>query len=261
MEIPIYQIDAFAEKLFSGNPAAVCPLVNWIPVELMQQIASENNLSETAFFVKEGDVYLIRWFTPVAEVDLCGHATLASAHAVFKYLDPSARKITFNSNSGPLVVERENNLLKMEFPSNMPESCETPPELVAGLGLTPQGVWRSDDYLVLYPDEETIGSIRPDFQQLKKVGLRGVIITAPGRSVDFVSRFFAPNYGIDEDPVTGSAHTILTPFWAEKLGKKRMHARQLSWRGGELFCEDAGDRTFIAGRAVDYMQGIIFVDV
>jgi PhzF family phenazine biosynthesis protein len=261
MNIPIYQVDAFTNKVFSGNPAAVCPLRRWLDEEIMQNIATENNLSETAFFVKDDQSYYIRWFTPVAEVDLCGHATLASAYVIFTHLTPDIEEVVFHSKSGLLTVTRESELLKMDFPSLKPEPCTAPEKLISGLGREPLEVWFSDDYLALFKNEEEIRSISPDFQHLKEVGLRGIIITAPGNSVDFVSRFFAPSYGINEDPVTGSAHSILTPFWAEKLNKSKLHALQISRRGGELFCENSGNRVIIVGQAAEYMQGLIHLDI
>jgi PhzF family phenazine biosynthesis protein len=261
LEIPIYQVDAFASKVFAGNPAAVCPLEEWLNEDLMQSIAQENNLSETAFFVKEGPVYKLRWFTPVAEVDLCGHATLASAYVIFNYIDTKTNRVVFSSKSGNLIVEKDNDLLSMDFPSLPPVSGEFPKDLVEGLDAVPEEIWRSNDYLALYSSETVVRGISPDFDKLKSLGLRGIIITSKGDKVDFVSRFFAPRYGINEDPVTGSAHCILIPFWSKRLNKKKLHALQVSQRGGELFCEDAGDRTIIAGRAVEFMKGTIGIDI
>jgi PhzF family phenazine biosynthesis protein len=257
MEIEIYQIDAFASKVFSGNPAAVCPLDAWIDDAIMQSIAQENNLSETAFFVHSGDEYQIRWFTPVAEVALCGHATLASAYVFFTHIDPSCQRVTFNSASGPLHVDKEAGRLCMNFPSQPPSACQAPEELIAGLGKAPSGVLSCEDYFVVFETEEDIRDLRVRMDLLKNLDLRGVIVTAPGRTVDFVSRFFAPALGIDEDPVTGSAHSALTPYWAERLNKKELSAHQLSARGGELFCKDLGERVEIAGTAVQYLHGII----
>jgi PhzF family phenazine biosynthesis protein len=225
----------------------------------MQLIARENNLSETAFFVIEQGHYRIRWFTPVEEVDLCGHATLASAFIIFTELDPNVSALLFDSRSGPLRVERTGEMLSLDFPSQPPSACDPPAELVKGLGMSPAAVLKSSDYLVVFDHEEDIRSMRPDMSLLKKVDLRGVIVTAPGIRSDFVSRFFAPRLGIDEDPVTGSAHCALTPYWAGRLGKKDLHALQISKRGGELFCHDMGERVFISGRAVKYMQGNITI--
>jgi PhzF family phenazine biosynthesis protein len=259
MEIEIYQIDAFASRIFTGNPAAVCPLDAWLDDEILQSIAQENNLSETAFFVGSGNEYRIRWFTPVAEVDLCGHATLASAYVFFTHFDPSRNRVTFNSASGPLHVERKEGRLCMNFPSQPPKACQVPDDLIKGLERTPSSVLGSEDYFVVFESEADIRNLRPRMDLLKNLDLRGVIVTAPGSSVDFVSRFFAPALGIDEDPVTGSAHSALTPYWADRLNKKELSAYQLSARGGELFCKDLGDRVEIAGTAVQYLHGTIIV--
>ncbi len=257
MRILIYQVDAFASRVFEGNPAAVCPLEEWLDDEVMQAIAMENNLSETAFFVSEGEGYRIRWFTPETEVDLCGHATLASASVIFEHIEPSLQEVAFDSRSGVLIVYRGRELLTLDFPSQPPSPCSAPPGLIAGLRKEPAEVLACEDYFAVYASQEDILELQPDMAALKQVGLRGVIVTAPGREADFVSRFFAPSYGIDEDPVTGSAHCALTPYWAQRLGKSKLHAYQLSHRGGELFCEDKGDRVMISGRAVPYLQGFI----
>jgi len=260
MNIPIYQIDAFSNRVFAGNPAAVCPLEEWLEDSVLQAIAQENNLSETAFFVPEENGYHIRWFTPVAEVDLCGHATLATAFVIFNYLEPSLSEVNFSSRSGRLTVVRENELLSMDFPSQPPLPCEAPKELVNGLRKEPLEVLCSEDYFVLFSSEKQIRELNPDMGMLKKLDLRGVIVTAKGNKVDFVSRFFAPKFGVDEDPVTGSAHCALTPYWANKLNKKNLHAHQVSQRGGELFCKDCGDRVKISGRAIKFMEGSIIID-
>lgn len=260
MKIPIYQIDAFSNRVFAGNPAAVCPLEEWLGDSLLQAIAQENNLSETAFFVPEGSGYHIRWFTPVAEVDLCGHATLATAFVIFNYLDTSSSSITFSSRSGKLTVVRSNEMISMDFPAQPPVSCEPPRELLDGLKKEPLEILRAEDYFVVFSSENDVIELNPDMGKLKKLDLRGVIVTAKGNKVDFVSRFFAPKLGIDEDPVTGSAHCALTPYWAKKLNKKSVHAHQVSQRGGELFCTDCGDRVVIAGRAVKFMEGSITID-
>jgi PhzF family phenazine biosynthesis protein len=259
MKIPLYQIDAFASKVFAGNPAAVCPLSGWLEDALMQAIASENNLSETAFFVPLDQGYHIRWFTPAAEVDLCGHATLASAYAIFTYLDPSRSRVTFKSRSGPLTVSKQGDVLAMDFPARPPLPCTVPPSLAGALAVRPFEVLCSEDYFVVLPSEEDVRSVDPDMGLLKKVDLRGVIVTAKGKNADFVSRFFAPKVGVDEDPVTGSAHCALIPYWSGKLGRKDLLAHQVSKRGGELFCKDQGDRVVIAGRAVAYMEGTITI--
>lgn len=258
MKLTIYQVDAFTKKLFGGNPAAVIPLGKWIDVELMQQIAMENNLAETAFFVPKGDEYEIRWFTPELEINLCGHATLASAYVLYNMLGCSKPVITFHSKSGPLYISQLGDSLHLDFPSWMPEKItEYPEELLASLG-NPEiaGVYKNRDFLVELMSEEAIKNLRPDFTLMKKAGAM-VIVTAPGKEVDFVSRFFAPTAGIDEDPVTGSAHSQLIPFWNYKLGKETMNAKQLSKRGGDIYCEQKGDRVIIGGQCVFYMKGEI----
>ncbi len=257
MNIPIYQVDAFSDRLFGGNPAAVCPLEEWLEPELMQNIAAENNLSETAFFVKKERIFELRWFTPVIEVDLCGHATLAAAHVIFNHLDYAGEKVVFSSLSGELKVSRADDRLTLDFPSTPPSAVDAPEELIQGLSMKPKEVHKSRDYLALFESEADILSIEPNFNTLKKADCLGIIVTAEGEKCDFVSRFFAPAAGIDEDPVTGSAHTTLIPFWAKKLGKNMLHASQLSKRRGELFCELSGDRVMIGGHAVTYFKGEI----
>jgi PhzF family phenazine biosynthesis protein len=259
MKIPLYQIDAFASKVFAGNPAAVCPLDGWLEDALMQAVAMENNLSETAFFVPLDQGYHIRWFTPAAEVDLCGHATLASAYTIFTHIDSSKNEVTFQSRSGPLTVAKQGDLLAMDFPAQPPSPCESSAPLIKALGAKPLEVLRSEDYFVVFPSEQDVRGMDPDMGLLRKVDLRGVIVTAKGKKVDFVSRFFAPKYGVNEDPVTGSAHCALIPYWSGKLGRKDLIAHQVSKRGGELFCKDRGDRVIIAGRAVSYMEGVITI--
>jgi PhzF family phenazine biosynthesis protein len=259
MKIPLYQIDAFASKVFAGNPAAVCPLEGWLDDALMQAIAMENNLSETAFLVPLDRGYHIRWFTPAAEVDLCGHATLASAHAVFTYIDSSRKEVTFQSRSGPLTVAKQGDLLAMDFPAQPPSPCDPSSTLIKALGVNPIEVLRSEDNFVVFSSEQEVKDLHPDMGLLADVDLRGVIVTAKGNEADFVSRFFAPKYGVNEDPVTGSAHCALIPYWSGKLGRKEFTAHQVSKRGGELFCEDRGDRVVIAGRAVPYMEGVITI--
>jgi PhzF family phenazine biosynthesis protein len=259
MKLSLYQIDAFTNKLFGGNPAAVIPLKKWIPDELMQQLAMENNLSETVFFVKsknpEAD-YDIRWFTPEVEINLCGHATLASAYVILEILKEKKKKVVFHSKSGLLSVTKKKDKLLMDFPSWKPERVnEYPSELLMALG-NPEiaGVYKHRDYLIELNNEEAIKKVQPDFTMLKKAGEK-VIITAPGKEVDFVSRFFAPTAGVDEDPVTGSAHSQLIPFWSYKLGKGIMQAKQLSRRGGDIYCEQHGDRVIMGGECVFYMKG------
>jgi PhzF family phenazine biosynthesis protein len=256
--IPIFQVDAFTSRVFAGNPAAVCPLPSWIDAATMQAIAAENNLSETAFFVSGPREHELRWFTPTHEVDLCGHATLATAFVIFHFLDPQRQVAAFASKSGPLRVTRSADLLVLDFPTRPPEACAAPAALVEALGREPREIWQArDNYMAVYESEEAVRGIRPDMPRLKSIGGVGVIVTAPGGASDFVSRYFAPAYGIDEDPVTGSAHCTLTPYWAKRLGKDRLHALQVSARGGELFCVGRGDRVEIAGRAVKYMEGVI----
>jgi len=259
MRIPIYQIDAFTNEQFKGNPAAVCPLTEWIKDDLMQDIAAENNLSETAFFVKKDHEYELRWFTPKEEVDLCGHATLASAYVIFTYLDKRITKVIFHTKSGILEVSREGSLLTMIFPSREGEKCEAPEALIKGLGKRPNEVFQSRDYMAVFETEQEIMSLDLNMDELKKLDGLGVIVTAKGNEVDFVSRFFAPKVGIDEDPVTGSAHCTLVPYWKRVLGKNEFVALQLSERGGKLFCADLGEMVKISGEATSYLEGHINV--
>lgn len=257
MKIRQYQVDAFAARAFEGNPAAVCPLEDWLDDTLLQAIAEENNLSETAFFVPSPSGFALRWFTPVKEIDLCGHATLASAHIIFEQLGYEQPVIRFATRSGELRVRRKGALLEMDFPANPPTRCEPPDLLAEGLGQRPLEVWAADDYLAVFDSEATVHGIRPDFALLARLDLRGVIITAPGSSDDFVSRFFAPNLGVPEDPVTGSAHCELAPYWAGRLGKTILTARQLSRRGGNITCEVTADRVLLSGSAVTFMEAEI----
>jgi len=259
--IKIYQADAFTDKLFGGNPAAICPLDAWLPDETMQKIAVENNLAETAFFVKNDNGYFLRWFTPEYEIDLCGHATLASAHILFTELGYKGDTINFETvKAGPLAVTKNGDKYTLDFPSRPAIPIETPNGLAEALSeKQPLAVYRSRDYLVVYETEEDIIEIEPDFFALSKMDTLGVIVTAPGKDVDFVSRFFEPGAGVAEDPVTGSAHCNLIPYWADKLGKNKLHAYQLSARKGELWCELKGDRVLISGKAVTYLKGEIFV--
>jgi predicted PhzF superfamily epimerase YddE/YHI9 len=259
--IPLYQVDAFTTGPFTGNPAAVCVIDGWLPGDLMQKIAMENNLAETAFIVRQGDEWLIRWFTPVTEVDLCGHATLASSFVVLNLIEPERDEVTFRSmHMGDLIVRKNADLLELDFPADTLHHCDLPRLLVEGLGTEPAECFTGrSDYLLLYNDQAEIISLNPDFRKLSKADGRGIIVTAPGTDVDFVSRFFAPQAGIDEDPVTGSAHTTLTPFWSARLGKTSMKARQLSARGGYLECTLRGDRTLISGRAGLFLKGEVFI--
>jgi PhzF family phenazine biosynthesis protein len=257
--LPLYQVDAFTGKLFAGNPAAVCPLERWLEDGQMQAIALENNLSETAFFVRNGDVYDLRWFTPACEIDLCGHATLASAFVILECLDRQAEAVRFHTKSGELRVGRNGDLLTMDFPARPPQPCGPLPALAEALGKAPRELGEARDYLAVYDSEDDIRSLVPDMRALAAVGHFAVIVTARGEEVDFVSRFFAPASGVDEDPVTGSAHCTLTPYWASRLGKTSFHALQVSARGGELWCELIGDRVRMSGRAVRYLEGRIFL--
>jgi PhzF family phenazine biosynthesis protein len=257
MKIPIFQIDAFTNQLFGGNPAAVCPVEAWPDEATMQAIAAENNISETAFFMEAGDYYDLRWFTPVAEVDLCGHATLATAHLLFNEIEIGGQVVHFETRSGRLSVSRDGDSLVMNFPAQPPEPCEVPEGLVPALGVEPVEILANADYFVVLDSEDQVRALTPDIALLRGLDRRGVIVTAAGSEVDFVSRFFAPKSGIDEDPVTGSAHCELTPYWSKRLGKTMLSAQQVSARGGELFCEDQGERVLISGRAVTYMEGLI----
>ena len=257
----MYQADAFTNKLFGGNPAAVIPLEQWIDDMLMQQIAAENNLAETVFFVPKNEGFHIRWFTPELEIDLCGHATLASAFILYNYLGYSKKEIIFYSKSGELLITRDGDKFCLNFPSRMPvRITEYPDTLLNGLGITdPLGVYKSRDYVVEVATENEVRNLDIDMSLLNQIDVIGIIVTAPGKDCDFVSRFFAPNCGIPEDPVTGSAHSTLVPFWAEKLNKNTLHAKQLSKRGGELWCENIGDRVTMSGNCVFYMKGEINV--
>ena len=259
MNLTIYQVDAFTKQVFAGNPAAVCPLEKWLPDEIMQRIALENNLSETAFFVKKKDYYELRWFTPTFEMDLCGHATLASAFVLNKLLGATEAVLRFQTKSGLLTVEKVNGLLVLDFPARPAEKCETPRGLIEAVGKMPKEVLKSRDYLMVYESEDEIRQINPNFAELLKIDAHAVIVTAKGETSDFVSRFFAPEVGVFEDPVTGSAHCTLIPYWSEKLGKTELFAKQISARGGELFCELAGNRVKIGGNATLYMKGEIYV--
>lgn len=262
MRIPYFQVNAFTTSPFGGNPAGVCPLEDWLPAPLLQQIAAENNLSETAFFVPAcPNVFELRWFTPTVEVDLCGHATLASAHVIFNELRHPSAKLGFQTRSGRLGVARRGASLELDFPSRPPVACAAPETLVQALGAVPREVLKSRDYLALFDSPAQVAALRPDMDQLSRVDSLGVIATAQGGGVDFVSRFFAPRAGVPEDPVTGSAHCTLIPFWAGRLGKTELVARQISHRGGELSCRLAGERVGIAGEAVVYCRGELEVPV
>jgi PhzF family phenazine biosynthesis protein len=259
MQIRQFQVDAFANRPFEGNPAAVCPLDAWLPDHLLQSVAAENNLSETAFFVPARSGFQLRWFTPVAEVDFCGHATLASAHVLFDALGHTEATVMFETRSGTLTVERDADLYAMNFPAQPPRPCALPKALLDGLGATPSEVLAAEDYLAIFENEAQVRSLVPDFSKLRQLDLRGLIATAPGDDFDFVSRFFAPRFGIDEDPVTGSAHCELAPYWSGKLGKNKLRARQISKRGGDVNCEMADARVILRGAAVTFMRGEISI--
>jgi predicted PhzF superfamily epimerase YddE/YHI9 len=298
MNIPIYQVDAFTDHVFGGNPAAVCPLESWLPDAVLQSIAMENNLAETAYVVRTGSTVEIRWFTPVLEINLCGHATLASAHVLFEHLGHPGDEIVFSSKSGPLRAARGGGLITLDFPAFEPEPIATPEALVRGLGRKPLETLRGRDILAVFGSEAEVAAIEPDFAAIRTLDCIGVIATAPGSAatergtltarsrrsmaapggvaaersgvpaergeapaeqVDFVSRFFAPRAGVPEDPVTGSAHTLLVPFWAGRLGKTRFHAVQVSKRRGDLVCELKNGRVLMGGKAVTYLRGDIEV--
>jgi PhzF family phenazine biosynthesis protein len=262
MRIPIFYVDAFSENTFSGNPAAVCPLEQWYEDKLLQNIAFENNLSETAFLVDNNGKIEIRWFTPQAEVELCGHATLASAHVLYHHLDFPEEKIVFHSkHRGQLTVTKKESMLELNFPVDHPEPALPPAGLVAAIGKKPLEIWKGrTDYLLYFGSQEDIEEIKPNFSALKEIHARGIIVTAAGYDCDFVSRFFAPAVGVNEDPVTGSAHTTLTPFWAHRLNQLTFDAIQLSRRGGSLHCQLTGSRVLISGHAKTYLTGEIFID-
>ncbi len=262
-QFKIYQIDAFADSIFQGNPAAVCPLEHWFDDEILQAIAQENNLAETAFFIPRDNGFHIRWFTPTQEVPLCGPATLASAFTIFTELEPGRESIQFESKSGPLKVTRKDSLFEMDFPSHPMTSCPNPPSnLLKGLRVRPQEVHvveEDPNYYVILKSEDDVRDIEPDLHLLERLHPFSVVVTAPGTRTDCVSRYFAPSYGIPEDPVTGSIHSALVPYWANRLQKTKIHAYQASQRGGDLFCEYLGERVLIGGHAVKYLTGTIYI--
>jgi len=255
MKLPLYQIDAFTDRLFAGNPAAVVVLEQWLPDEIMQAIAVENNLSETAFVIPGDPVSALRWLTPKTEVNLCGHATLATASVLFRDYFPDSQCLRFSSRSGELAVTREGTLLRLDFPAQPVHRSSVDEAVVAAMGARPLEVFRGRDPMLVYANGAEVAALQPDFKRLRQLEQGRFLVTAPGDMVDFVSRFFAPGVGIDEDPVTGSAHCSLIPYWAERLGKTRLLARQVSARGGELQCELCGARVGIAGQAVEYLRG------
>ncbi|HEX6180595.1 MAG TPA: PhzF family phenazine biosynthesis protein [Chitinophagaceae bacterium] len=260
MKLSIYQVDAFTDRVFGGNPAAVIPLDKWLDAELMQTIAAENNLAETVFFVKNNEgSYHIRWFTPGLEIDLCGHATLASAYIIKNYIDKAVEEILFTTQQvGTLRAICKNGIYTLDFPARMPQPCEVPDTLYKSLGITNAiEVLKSRDYFVVLPDEQAVLDINPDMTLVKQLDAVGVTVTAKGKNADVVSRFFAPKAGIPEDPVTGSAHCNIVPYWCEKLGKNKLFAKQLSSRGGDLWCELVGDRVMMSGHCAEFMKGEI----
>lgn len=261
MKIKIYQVDAFSNQIFGGNPAAVCPLDNWLPEATLQNIAMENNLSETAFYVKKENEFELRWMTPTVEVQLCGHATLATAHVLFQHEGFSAKELKFHTKSGQLTVRQNGDLYEMDFPADFAKAVDPPQAILDGLGVQPEEVYLGkDDYMVVLSDQETVEQLLPDFKIIASLkNCRGILATAPGRDCDFVSRCFFPQSGVDEDPVTGSAHTVMTPYWAKRLSKKTLQAQQLSKRKGHLQCILVGDRVQLIGAAKTYLQGEIEV--
>jgi predicted PhzF superfamily epimerase YddE/YHI9 len=259
MKLPLYQVDAFTRRMFGGNPAAVVLLDEWLPDQMLQAIAAENNLAETAFVIPRSDVSPLRWFTPGMEVDLCGHATLATAYVLFRHRFPSLDRVTFSTRSGDLIVARDGNVLSMDFPSRPGRPVEVTDQIVSALGARPREALLARDLLVVFEREEEVRAFRPDFDRIAALDAFALIISAPGETVDFVSRFFAPRAGVPEDPVTGSAHCTLVPYWAARLGKHKLAAKQLSARGGDLSCELRGDRLIISGNAIEYLRGEIDV--
>jgi predicted PhzF superfamily epimerase YddE/YHI9 len=259
LKLPLFQVDAFSNRLFRGNPAAVVLLEDWLPDDVLQAVAAENNLAETAFVIPLEDSCPLRWFTPAVEVDLCGHATLAAGYVLFAHRFPERERLVFETRSGKLFVSRAGELLRLDFPARPGEPIAVPGAVAEALGAKPRETFLARDLLVVFGDEREIRDMRPDFDRVAALEAMGVIVTAPGAEVDFVSRYFAPRVGIPEDPVTGSAHCTLVPYWANRLGKTRLTARQLSARGGELSCEIRGDRVGIAGNAVEYLRGEINV--
>ncbi|AZE00153.1 PhzF family phenazine biosynthesis protein [Pseudomonas chlororaphis] len=261
MQLDIFQVDAFSSTPFGGNPAAVCPLDAWLPDATLQRIAEENNLSETAYFVRNGELFELRWFTPTVEVDLCGHATLAAAWVLFEQLNEPSELLRFSTRSGELRVRRDGERLSMDFPARQPAAVEIPPSLLHALGLPrAEALYRTDDYLLVVEDEAIIAGLKPDFAALAKFDVRGIAVTAPGKQFDFVSRWFGPSVGVNEDPVTGSAHTSLAPYWAQRLGKTRLSAEQGGARKGQLWCEVLDNsRVLISGQGALYLKGRIFI--
>jgi PhzF family phenazine biosynthesis protein len=261
MQLPIFQVDAFTDTVFGGNPAAVCPLEHWLANDVMQKIAMENSVAETAFFIPVKDGFEIRWFTPEVEMDLCGHATLAAAHIIIRHLNHPLPSVKFQSNSGELTVTVENDLLTLNFPSRKPKPSDVPQIILDAIQVKPVEVLKSRDYVLVFETEEIIRRIEPNQSILNQINLDpgGIVITAKGNEVDFVSRYFTPQASIFEDPVTGSAHCSLIPYWSERLGKESMIALQVSPRVGRLFCKDLGERVLISGNAITYLEGQIVI--
>lgn len=262
MQLEIFQVDAFSAEPFGGNPAAVIALESWLPDDVLQRIAEENNLSETAYFVRNGETFDLRWFTPAVEVELCGHATLASAYVLFEQLGEQAEVLRFNTPSGELRVSRgADGLLAMDFPAKQPLAVEAPAGLLKALGLSgASAVYQSDDYVVMIDDASLLDPLQPDFVALSAFDVRGIAVTAPGRGYDFVTRWFGPRVGVNEDPVTGSAHTSLAPLWAQRLGKRTLTCEQGGARKGQLHCEVPGNgRVIISGRAALYLRGTVYI--
>lgn len=259
MNIKQYTVDAFTQHVFAGNPAAVCVLDEWLPDETMQHIAMENNLSETAFTVKEGDAYRLRWFTPGGEISLCGHATLGTSYVLFRFYEKEADQLTFHTMSGDLFITRDGERMTMNFPSYTCHEIEITPLMTDVFGTAPNHAFLDRDLLLVYEDEAIIRHMQPDFEKMQHLPGIGVGVTAPGKDYDCVSRFFAPKLKVNEDPVTGSAHCMITPYWTGLLGKDSILAYQASARGGELFCRQADDRTYISGHAVLFAESIIHV--
>jgi len=258
MRIPLYQVDAFTDRVFGGNPAAVCPLESWLPDATMQAIAAENNLSETAFIVPEADGFGLRWFTPTMEIDLAGHPTLATAHVIFTALEPARSDVRFRTKIGDtVIVRRDGDILWMDFPARPPRKRDGLGDVAGALGAAPVEILAARDGFAVFERQADVRALKPDMARVAALDCMGVIATAPGDGCDFVSRFFAPGAGVPEDPVTGSAHCTLIPYWAKRLGKTAMEARQISTRGGTLYCEDRGDRVGIGGHAVTYMTGTV----
>lgn len=256
MKLKLFQVDAFTDQLFAGNPAAVCPLEKWLDDALLQAIAAENNLAETAFFIPDGDGYHLRWFTPAAEVKLCGHATLATAHVLFEVMGVDKQELRFSTLSGILTVTRDGNRMSMDFPGQ-PSRKHVDSAVAGALGKTPAALFESLYYIALFDNADEVAALRPDMKAVEALPTMGVVATAPGRDADFVSRFFAPSVGVPEDPVTGSAHCALAPFWAQKLSKNQLEGHQISSRGGRVYCEVVGDRVILSGKTALYLEGMI----